>query len=99
MALLLSFGFSEAFLPVVSTKLNNRCCHLALSVDNEFSEWYSPPPPKKSFSMPGRGQVALQTEITSEAELDSFLNNGDDRLVVVKFYSEWYVRVMRSKLT
>jgi hypothetical protein len=86
----LALEVTEAYLPVVPTTLYNGHYRLASSVDSEVSEWYSPPPPKKSNPMPGKGQVALQTEITSEVELDSFLHNGDDRLVVVKFYSEWY---------
>lgn len=57
----------------------------------DASEWYSPPPVKKEVALPKipAGQKALQTNISTAAELEAFLHNGDDRLVIVKFYASW----------
>lgn len=57
----------------------------------DASEWYSPPPVKKEAAVPKipAGQRALQTNISTAAELEAFLHNGDDRLVIVKFYASW----------
>jgi hypothetical protein len=68
------------------------------SPPDNSDEWYSPPPvvPKKAAAADARrppaDQSALQTDITTAAELHDFLHNSDDqRLTIVKFYASWYV--------
>lgn len=52
------------------------------------SEWYTPPPPPKVV-VPANSR-ALQTELCTHGDMESFLHEkNDDRLVVVKYYASW----------
>jgi len=88
-------AFAPLSIPTVPSSLSITRLQSSIALE-ESSEWYCPPPPKKQEiaagnKLPPAGQMALQTEVTTAHELETLLQDGDERLTIVKFYASWCV--------